>query len=1539
LEALEDRVTPSTIQWVNENDAANNFDAVFGNRADQARAVINAAINVWQMVIVNFNQSSGKNEVDLTISMDASGQNTGASSNITSSDAAGKPTAGSIRVGRGTSSTGRTDVPGDGASWFLDPNVLSGAFQDAPHNPYAGYAEAGSPAANLGDLFEVVEHEMGHCMGYLSNNKVNAKITNTGVTDNTSVPQDPIDTTRGQYYVFSGTNGFSTLVTSVNTVGKTRPDGTPFTGVNDTKGGEHAAAPNDAAYPIAFNGGQYYGTDDLMTPSYASGQRRLVSENDAFLLRDAYGYTVNDPAQVLGSFYSILDPATGRLVVRGNQQNASSDTIFLHALAGDLVVEITIETPVNGTGSGYDHLRYVYDPGQITSIEIDTGSGSSTVDLAVAPEFTTINSGGADVLNIGLGRTDGLGNISINGSTATPATVNIDDSLDQSPRVVNVAASFVSGIIPASAIVFGSTSGIDSVSITTGLAGDVINVWSTARPTALDGKGRDTVNVGFNGSTQSIQGVLHILNPQSFSALNVDDSADTAGRTVTVTSASITGLAPGGITYHQSDLSDLTIRTGRGGNRVTVQSTPSSALSVVTSLIGNGPDTITLGNAGSVQAIFSTLVITNPPNFDSLIIDDSADLGGRTVNLDTAILTDGFAYGTVTGLAPGLIEFRESDVRSPVILKTGTGANTANALSTIKGLNIIGNGGQDTVNVGRNGSVREILGAVSVSNPPWYTTLNIDDSADDAPRTVNLATWTPAGDSAWGAILGLAPAEIDYEYADTLDVAIETGTSAGNVVNVLGTGTKTYVTGNAGTVVNVGNGDMRGITGALYVENPPNVTTLNVDDSADSTARVVAVDTFTPDGDSNWGSISGLAPAVIQYELADTASPITIRGGSGGNTFTVTGGASFRTINLHTGAGNDAVNVRRTVGPLNIEGDGGHDTVTIGELAPSLGGTLAAIGGTVDIRNGSGQTDVVVDDSGDATARTATIDTAAVRGLAPADITYGMGLGSLTVHGGAGGDAFAVQSSGTAHPLAIYTGGGSNSVSVGAAANTFDSIAGPVDIEGSGGTTALTINDQATRATENWDVAASFIDRFPVGTPRPAVPQITYHNVTTVTVNTGAGRDSIGVLGTAAGTTTVVNGGGGGGDSVFVESGIGRLDGVQGPLHVHDLDAYNLFVIDQLNPVGHTYTVTTGEVQRDGIQPITYDTKCQFVLAASQGADAVNVQSLGGNVFAVVVVGTGDTVTVGSLAPGLGGTLAAITADLRIQGVMGQTPHVILDDSANTSPTSRQIDLGSDPLFGYLISGLANGSQGRGRIGLQLDPAAPISIRTGVGNDTFRDRNLSGAPNLSIDAGAGVNSLDYSAFTTGVTVDLQDRQATGLTGGIVNFRNVIGGSGNDLLIGDGQDNALTGNAGADLLIGLDGNDALDGGDGNDLLIGGLGADSLTGGNGEDLLIGGYTVWDTQFSAGVATHNLSADNLTSLNAIWKAWADPITLFPDRFQHLRDGVNGVPALDKTTVKDDLAADTMTGGAGRDWFFVNNGQDATDVNQNDKDKTTPI
>jgi len=66
----------------------------------------------------------------------------------------------------------------------------------------------------------------------------------------------------------------------------------------------------------------------------------------------------------------------------------------------------------------------------------------------------------------------------------------------------------------------------------------------------------------------------------------------------------------------------------------------------------------------------------------------------------------------------------------------------------------------------------------------------------------------------------------------------------------------------------------------------------------------------------------------------------------------------------------------------------------------------------------------------------------------------------------------------------------------------------------------------------------------------------------------------------------------------------------------------------------------------------------------------------------------------------------------------------------------------------------------------------------------------------------------------------------------------------DLVIGTGGNDTLTGGAGAgglngdDVLVGLMGNDSLDGGSGADLIIAGDGDDSLTGGTGADVLSGG-----------------------------------------------------------------------------------------------------
>jgi VCBS repeat-containing protein len=111
----------------------------------------------------------------------------------------------------------------------------------------------------------------------------------------------------------------------------------------------------------------------------------------------------------------------------------------------------------------------------------------------------------------------------------------------------------------------------------------------------------------------------------------------------------------------------------------------------------------------------------------------------------------------------------------------------------------------------------------------------------------------------------------------------------------------------------------------------------------------------------------------------------------------------------------------------------------------------------------------------------------------------------------------------------------------------------------------------------------------------------------------------------------------------------------------------------------------------------------------------------------------------------------------------------------------------------------------------------------------------------------GIDTLDFSAMTTAVTVNLTIDSSlatmnhriiwTGAAGQAANFENVSGSSANDSITGNAAANVLLGNGGNDTLNGGDGNDRLEGGDGNDLLKGGNQEDILIGGLGDDYLKG------------------------------------------------------------------------------------------------------
>src|SRR5262249_34495170 len=152
----------------------------------------------------------------------------------------------------------------------------------------------------------------------------------------------------------------------------------------------------------------------------------------------------------------------------------------------------------------------------------------------------------------------------------------------------------------------------------------------------------------------------------------------------------------------------------------------------------NGPATVTLGTGGDAQGVFGSItLINNLASTTGLSVNDSSDSGAHTITM----ANDGDPrYGQITGLTPAAIRYYYSQL-GPVFLTTGTGSNTVNIFSTGSGLvSLEGHSRNTTVNVG-NGTTQYIRNGVTITNPPSFTTVNVDDSADPLSRTTTIGTW------------------------------------------------------------------------------------------------------------------------------------------------------------------------------------------------------------------------------------------------------------------------------------------------------------------------------------------------------------------------------------------------------------------------------------------------------------------------------------------------------------------------------------------------------------------------------------------------------------------------------------------------------------------------------------------------------------------------------------------------------------------------------------------------------------------------------
>src|SRR5262249_4868626 len=151
VDHLEDRTLPSTIAWTNKGNAANDtdgFNRIFGQNADVARGVVQAAIDSWRSVITNFNYSNGSHTFSLTVNAELGDGATGDGRvDLSKLDANGKPMAGSVEIDADHA------LLGENGGFFLDQTPFdSSEFQGDVMSPYAAKYTEGGPADDLVDL-------------------------------------------------------------------------------------------------------------------------------------------------------------------------------------------------------------------------------------------------------------------------------------------------------------------------------------------------------------------------------------------------------------------------------------------------------------------------------------------------------------------------------------------------------------------------------------------------------------------------------------------------------------------------------------------------------------------------------------------------------------------------------------------------------------------------------------------------------------------------------------------------------------------------------------------------------------------------------------------------------------------------------------------------------------------------------------------------------------------------------------------------------------------------------------------------------------------------------------------------------------------------------------------------------------------------------------------------------------------------------------------------------------------------------------------
>ncbi len=893
---LEDRRLFSAITWTNRGASSgannDNFISVFGANAATARSVVDAAITSWARLINNFNFPGGGNTYSIVIKMATGGVSLGANAGPTHYTSDGKPDQGAMTIGRGADTTG--DNIGDGGGYFLDPTPYdSSEFQSYTTNAFAAYADPTSPAFNKGDLYELTLHELGHAVGFSSSSSSTAFSSHT-VKTSTGDTVDPslggVAGPIGFYYRWNGS--VRTLLTSFDSGGQ--GGGGPV----DSGSASHYAPPGSS---VNFGGFTYYGADDLMTPYYYSGQRRLVSQNDITMLADAYGYTVT-PAGYYGSHYDTLDNSG---ILRIKLPNSGNDTVTFTPSGANMYVSLGIGAGT--TGADPSAITSVFVTSAISAVQIDTGGGNDTITLNSAGglQFTIYGGSGSDklVMTGASGTTTvtpgGISSTAGNVVTATGLeSIEIDGS--GGADTFNVSGAPVLGRL----YLYGF-GGNDSANIG---SGELYNMTSVT----FDG-GSGTDSITFSNSATAHAWSYGIFQGANVNCTDLTLSYTSYNDVPNVENIAInSGNQDDGFEIFYSNAGSFITLHGAGGN---------DGLSVADGLDGL-----------SLSDVLGTVNFFADSGSNTLYLDDTAAAGARTYSINSS---------TIRNNTSGPINF---DANSTAIQLYGTGyAGTYNFTASIFGpqFYIYAGASNDQFNFTAGAAFN-----VNIDGGGGFNAVLVDDRAA-ASQPFNYEVGSTGISRDFG-LFGLSyrytigytnVGALTAYYANNGPTTLITGvpvTAVGQQFTLFGgTGNETFTVVPHDVDGNLTINGLIGIVGGAGTES------FTIDDSASSVG--IAYSFSNPFG-SGTQDIYGMGSGGIG--VASDVPALTIKGSAGDDTFDISAFKTGQSLTIRGNGGSDTVNWTPISGNLSsnitniasftFDGGDGFDYMNVSNTAATV---------------------------------------------------------------------------------------------------------------------------------------------------------------------------------------------------------------------------------------------------------------------------------------------------------------------------------------------------------------------------------------------------------------------------------------------------------------------------------------------------------------------------------------------------------------------------------------------------------------------------